>query len=308
MPKRASRGLDRRSNLDRTGPHFVSVAVLTSALLALAACGGLSVDQRSAVRDFGQASATFGDTTVAVVERLPESVARMNTFNLAMTPGEDAIDFNGPFDERDVGARILAARTIQNYAGLLLALADPSSGTLVRTEGDKFIASVEALGTNKAMSDADLDTVGTIVAGIGGVMIDREAAHALKKVVPAAHPQIVRIGELFATEFGAAGSIPTYMDAQALTLEKNATAYLKTRTAAADRMVGSQGLRLAETTFAQTEKIYPPVAETASQMVAAHAALVSALQQSGGTSMADIIAFAKGARALATSTAVLAAE
>ena len=288
---------------DRRRSGALRLAAMAGAVLVLAACG-FTGDQREAVRQFGQASAEFGDATVVVVQRMPRNLAALNVYTVAMSPGQDDTDFAGPFDADDVAARVRAARTVQNYAGLLLALADPSSGLLVQTEGGKFIASVNALGSDKAMSDGDLDTAGKIIAGIGGVMIDREAADALKQVVPMAHPQIVRIGELFATEFGSAGDIPTHMDAAALKLEKRSTDVLDARSNLADRVVAARGLRLAEVTLAQTQRIYPPIASTASQMVTAHTELVTALQSEGEASIGDIIVFLKGARNLATNTAI----
>ncbi len=290
---------------DRRRDGALRLMAVAGIVLVLAGCG-FTGDQRGAVRQFGRASAEFGDATVGVVTHLPRSVARMNVYQLAMTPGQDDADFVGPFSKINVDARVRAAETIQNYAGLLLALADPGSGLLVRTEGGKFIASVESLGKDKAMSDADLDTAGKIIAGIGGLMIDREAAEALKRIVPATHPQIVRLGEIFSNEFGPDGAIPLYMEAAALKLEKTSTDVLRQRSGPAEREVGARGLRLANVTSQRMDKVLPPIAETANQMVAAHAELVRALQAEGDVSLGDIVAFLKGAQNLATNTAVYA--
>ncbi len=145
MPRANKQGMGEAMTYDRRRDGALRLMAVAGIVLVLAGCG-FTGDQRDAVRQFGRASAEFGDATVGVVTHLPRSVARMNVYQLAMTPGQDDADFVGPFSKINVDARVRAAETIQNYAGLLLALADPGSGLLVRTEGGKFIASVESLG------------------------------------------------------------------------------------------------------------------------------------------------------------------
>ncbi|MCP4330811.1 MAG: hypothetical protein GY791_20675 [Alphaproteobacteria bacterium] len=299
-----TQGYGRRARQRSADCKLGRMLALSGMVLALGACG-LSVEQRDAVRQFSLASNSFGTVTAGVVEALPARVAQVNMYDLALTPDKDKIDFDGPFNERDVAARVKAAKTIQEYGALLLALVDANEAATLQKAGGKFTASVRSLDENQVLSDDQLDSIGKIIVGIGGLWIDRQAAEALKQIVPATDPQIAKLGDLFAGEFNKDGPVPEYMDARAFQLEKNAGKALEGKVQPGDRFVGSEALRLAGTTIRETNTVYPPIADAAMDMVAAHGKMVTALQ-TGDVSFASIRAFAKRVEDLAAAAAVFA--
>ena len=246
---------------------------------ALSACG-LSAEQRDAIAKFSEASAVLAETASDQLVEVRNDYIQMRTKRQKLTQVTYDDGFDGPLTPANIGAPIRATTVLRNYGDLLLVLATDSQEQALRTAADKFTNSIRGLAADKrAISDEQLDAVGNAIVTIGGYWIEDEKADAIKEIVPAAHPQVARIGELLAEDFDPKADViatayvleisDVMADTKIPLLEE--TRQSAVRTLAVDaRELAFQGER-------KVSGVFPGVVKAARNMVGAHNRLVDLL-------------------------------
>src|SRR5262249_23788300 len=135
-------------------------------------------------------------------------VIDLNSNLLALDPSRLANreQLDGDYSLPAVNARVRAANVLQTYGELLVALVADTQAQELQSAAASFTGSGRGLEPNRArLSYADLDAVGKLVAGVGGLVVEHKKAEALKGIVPKAHRQVEALGTLFADEFNPSG-------------------------------------------------------------------------------------------------------
>ena len=187
----------------RIASHVTGVAVL----VLLSACG-LTTSQRAAVRNFSQATAALGEATSGELVGMRNATIRMNTARAQLSPpGAIEGPLEGPFSADAVIARTQAATVLHDYGALLQALVDDTQEQELQTASDRFVASVRGLpGASKKISETQLAGMGQLVQAAGGVLVEYKKKQAIKRIVPAADPQVATLCDLLAADFDPDGA------------------------------------------------------------------------------------------------------
>ena len=287
-----------------------SASILTlfcTASLALSACG-LSQNEKEAVAEFSRAATVMGEAASTQVVQSRETYIELTTQYMALKPAENPDSVDGALSPENVEIRVKAARTVQAYGMLLLSLVQESQTQEIKAAGGAFTSSIRALDTDaQVLSEQQLDAIGKLIVGIGGLWVEEQKADALKKIVPEAHPQVAKIGELFDIEFSAKGGvIPSALDARARKVLVFAGKVLDEKNVAvSERRVAAQAKAFALAVQQRADHSLPSVSAAAEEMVKGHDALKKSLE-SGDVSLTDIKAFAKSVEDLIAAAAVFA--
>ena len=283
------------------------LALLCTVSLALSACG-LSQNEKEAVAEFSRAATVMGEAASTQVVQSRDTFIELNTQYMALQPAENLRSVDGVMPPERVEIRVKAAKTVQTYGMLLLSLVQESQTQEIQSAGGAFTGSIRALDANsQVLSDQQLDAIGKLIVGIGGLWVEEQKADALKKIVPEAHPQIAKIGGLFAEEFSTdVGAIPSALDARARRVLLSAGSVLDEEDAAvSERSVAAQAKAYALAVQQRANRTLPSVSVAAEKMVKGHDQLVKSLE-SGEISLSDIKAFAKSVEDLVAAASVFA--
>ena len=255
---------------------FFFSAVVAS---ALAGCG-LSAEQRDAITKFSEASAVLAETASNQLVEVRNDYIQMRTKRQKLTQVDLKGGFDGLLTPKDIGAPIRATTVLRNYGDLLLVLATDSQEEELRTAADKFTNSVRGLAAEKrGISDEQLEAVGNAIVTIGGYYIEDEKADAMKEIVPAAHPQVAKIGELLAEDFDPEAGVITTAYVLEISDVKAATRIplLKQKKHSAVRTLAVDAQELAFQGERKVAGVFPGVVSSANNMVIAHRRLVDLL-------------------------------
>lgn len=283
------------------------VALVT--LVVLQSACGLTTAQKEAVSQFGRASKGFGAAVSTEMIEIRNIVIDLNSNVLALDPARltnrDQLD--AAFSLPHVNARVRAANVLQTYGELLVALVENTQTKELQAAAGSFTSSVSGLDPYRArLSDADLDAVGKLVAAVGGLIVERKKAEALKGIVPRAHRQVEELGRLFASEFDPKqGALARNFDATGQRLVRATDRILDAQgSTAADRALAANAHRKGIEASQKANIIFPDLHQGAVTMVAAHAGLVEALARDR-VQIDDIKSFAKTVESLVASVRIL---
>lgn len=255
---------------------FMAAGVIAA---ALAACG-LSAEQRDAIAKFSEASAVLAETASNQLVEVRNDYIQMRTKRQKLSQVTLKGGFDGLLTPKDIGAPIRATTVLKNYGDLLLVLATDSQEEELRSAAGKFTNSVRGLAAERrGISDEQLDAVGNAIVAIGGYYIEDEKADAIKEIVPAAHPQVAKIGKLLAEDFDPkAGVITTaYVLEISDVMAATKIPLLKQKMHSAIRTLAVDAQELAFQGERKVSGVFPGVVSAATDMVGAHRRLVDLL-------------------------------
>ncbi len=173
-------------------------------LLVLAGCG-LTGAQREAAAGFARATAEVGEFTAKEFSGLRGLTIEMNTYDVAINGTADPNNLDESLDLDRVAARVAAATALSSYGQLLLSLVEETQEAELKAASDNFVASFKNV-SDKRLNDAQLDALGTLVQGVGGLLIERKKAIAVKRIVKDAKPDVDTICDLLIRDFNRTGS------------------------------------------------------------------------------------------------------
>lgn len=287
-----------------------NLSLCAALFLGLSACG-LSSVQRDAVIQFSTASAAFGETISTQMVETRSMVIDLNTHVLLLDPSmlTKREKIEGAFSLDRVGPRIQAAKAVQTYGELLLALVEDTQEKELQTAATNFTQSIRGLDSQKRkIGDDQLQGIGEVVVAIGGLWVEYKKREALEQIVPEAHEQIKEIGKLFATEFAANGAIARNLDATSQLAVRAADGILDQKgSSPGDRSAAAMAHRKGIETSLKANAIFPPMATAALEMVKAHSQLVNSLLKKELT-VADIKVFTTTVEDLLAASKLLAGK
>ena len=281
--------------------------VVASVLVVLLAGCGLSGAQRDAISKFSKASAALAETSSAQLVEIRTDYIEMRIERQKLGQSEVSGDFDGPLTPKDIRGPIKAATVLKNYGDLLRSLVADTQEQELKSAADKFINSVRGLDKEKRkISDEQLEAVGKLIVRIGGMWIEHQKAKAIKEIVPVAHEQVAKIGELMAEDFDrTAGLIATAYDLEIKRLKADTISLLlREKEISAARSLAVDARKLSFDGERRLTAVLPGLKTASTEMVKAHKRLVDLLI-SDELSIDDIKAFGKSVEDLLGAVFVL---
>jgi hypothetical protein len=284
---------------------------IATAGCAVALSGCVTAAQNEAVRTFGTAASAVGGATASELVALREATIAMNVRRLELEgvqpeqPGPDDLDES--FDPEAVELRVRAAGALQTYGDLLLVLIADSEREELARAADRLEQSIGNLPmADQRISQERLGALGDLVEGVGGILVERKKANALRQIVPEIDPQVAHLCELLAADLDpAALRLATGASVTAESLRVAADEALRSAPSRDERGAALAGLDLAAAQRTRNQTVLPRASQALKDLALAHAALSQAVT-SGTYEMEDIRRFGKQARALLDALRVLA--
>lgn len=287
------------------GLQIVRLVLCVGLLLGLSACG-LSSVQRDAATQFSRAAAAFGESVSTQMAEIRSTAVDLHMHAVALNPSKikerDKID--GAFDPQRVGVRIQAAKVLQNYGELLLALIEETQEKELESAAGRFTQSLRGLDPGQIkISEGQLEAIGKIVTTIGGLFVEHKKKEVLATIVPKAHDQITAIGALFGDEFDPKnGPIAKNFDAMSLRTVSYSDAILDSQgSSLTDRSIAAYAHRKGIESSRKANTIFPSMAGAATGVTKAHEQLVKALDEKA-YSTEDLVTFTKKVEDLLAAT------
>ena len=224
---------------------------------ALCGCTGLSIAQRGAVAKFSGAAADLGAIAGEEFRQSRFDVMAMNRARLGLgdrTVKPDRLD--GYFTLEDVGARVEVAEALRQYGLLLGRLAGGDEQAGVSAAAGRLVGSLTRLRAAGRIdiTDEKLSAIGSVVAAVGGMIVEAERARAVREVTSASGPAVRKVAELIRRDFDPAGEHWSVgYEAVAVKLAENAA---NTRADMGDALAGHKAEWLAaQSVLAEAESL-----------------------------------------------------
>ena len=171
-------------------------AVLLSCLACLLAGCGLTLQQRTAVLKFSDASRNFAGVTANEFVQSRADVLEMNTLRAMLKDTTiDTEKLDAPLTADRVKERVDAAEALQRYAELLQTLATSSKKEELQVASDALVTNLRKV-KGVSLSDEKAGAVGAAVQLVGGLYIEHKRAKAVRQVVVSTDPSIRQLLEL----------------------------------------------------------------------------------------------------------------
>jgi hypothetical protein len=108
----------------------------------------------------------------------------------------------GKFTPDRIQLREQAATALADYGVALLALVNYDGSQNLQSAADALAASIKGLPPQaKVISNADADLLSQIVQQLGGLLLEKMKADAVRRIVPTYHPQVVKLCSLLSDDF-----------------------------------------------------------------------------------------------------------
>jgi hypothetical protein len=108
----------------------------------------------------------------------------------------------GKFTPERMAIREQAAIVLSNYGDALLALVNYDGSQDLQSAAGALSTSIKGLPPSlKVISDADADILASLVQQLGGILIEKKKADAVRTIVPKYQPQVVKLCGLLAADF-----------------------------------------------------------------------------------------------------------
>jgi phosphoglycolate phosphatase-like HAD superfamily hydrolase len=133
--------------------------------------------------------------------------------------------------------------------------------------------------SNKKLSDTQLDSLGTVVQGIGGLIVEHKKAHAVKKIVLDTQGDVDVVCDLLIADFGSTGlGLGQGLNVTIKRLKGDADIALAQTNNFQDRLIAIEGYRLAETNKAKLDTVVKKARQLLIDLKKANSQLAGALQ------------------------------
>lgn len=300
--RRATSPSPRSRTPRRRGTH------LGLAFFFLLASCGLTIQQREAVRSFGEAARDFGHAAAEQIAALRSDVVQTNAGVLAFdhTKIKDPAHLDGGLTTEVVATRVRAAKALQAYGELLVAIVDDTQASQLQDATSAFTKSLRGVDPAKVkVSDEQLDSIGQLVRTIGGWWVEHSKKQALINIIPRATTHIDDVCELFAAELDSKGPLAMEVDGRGQLAMSAASRVLESNTAALqDRQTAAQLSQQGAALTVKAATLCPKLHSGATQLIAAQAKLVEVLT-TDATSLKDVTAFVTSVQQVVSAVAVL---
>jgi hypothetical protein len=152
---------------------------------------------------------------------------------------------------------------------------------------------------DKVITDADADVLANLVQQLGGLLVERQKAQALRRIIPLYQPQVNKLCQLLADDFDPNGSeLGKDYQNQSATLRQHEIDRLDTSGQnIAVRVQAVPALQLADSNYQRARHVLPGIAESARKCVTAGDNLMTAVANPG-YSVSDIYAFSQSVQKL----------
>lgn len=266
---------------------------------------GLNAIQQEGVARFAKASAGVGDFSARELSQLREATIEMNTKDIAINGKAKLTDLDESFDADDISARISASTALSSYGKLLLALVEETQEAELKDASDQFVDSFRRV-SGKNLNDEQLESLGTLVRGIGGLFIEYKKAKAVKKIVVDAKDDIdiicnLLIADFTRTELGLAQGV----DVTIKRVKADADIALAMPTVDfQSRLIAVEAYRFADDSNARLTIVGKKAIETLTALKLANSQLVATIQEDK-KSISDIRTLGSKIKELADATRVL---
>jgi hypothetical protein len=178
--------------------RFKNAVLLLSCFLT--GCG-LTLQQRTAVLKFSNASRNFAGVTANEFIQSRADVLEMNTLRAKLKDTNvDMEKLDAPLTAERVKERVDAAKALQRYAELLQTLANSSKKEELKVASDAFVTNLRRV-RGISLSDEKAGAVGSAVQLVGGLIIERMRAKAVGRVVVSADGSIRQLLDLIERDF-----------------------------------------------------------------------------------------------------------
>lgn len=180
--------------------EFRSVVRLAALVLVTAVTGcGLTVQQRTAVQQFGSATSDFAALTRAEFIQSRQDVIEMNRLRVLL--GDDSVEsLDAPFTADVMLPRLRALDALSEYGTLLQILLTTSSEAELQGSAAGLISSFRRV-PGVAVSDEQKNALGKAVAFGGSGLVEHKRAKSVKEVIELAHPHVTNLIQIVQRDF-----------------------------------------------------------------------------------------------------------
>jgi hypothetical protein len=268
-------------------------AVVLLGAVLVSGCG-LTVAQKATIGQFSRATATIGEGTAQELTRMRDGVIQANTSTLIIigedraAPGETTprkalitpATVERQFTVENIGRVGHAARALQSYGELLLALVEDSQAKELRGAAEGLVANLKA-ASDVSLQPKEEDAITSAVYAVGRVIVERKKAKAVKIIVPAAAPHIDKVTGLLAAEFdpNRDGSLGSAFRAAAERLRGEAANAFRQAKTPADRAVILPAWEYGRAASLRSDEIHKRISDAASGIQKSHRMLVEAVKR-----------------------------
>jgi hypothetical protein len=179
---------------------FRSFACLSAILLLTVVTGcGLTVQQKTAVQQFGSATSDFAALTRSEFIQSRQDVIKMNRLRVLL--GDESVkSLDAPFTPDAMLPRIRALDALSDYGVLLQTLLNTSSEAELHRSAAGLVSSFNRV-PDITMTDEQKNAIGRAVAFGGSGLVERKRAKAMKEVVELAHPHVTNLIQIVKRDF-----------------------------------------------------------------------------------------------------------
>jgi hypothetical protein len=305
--KNAERFVDRNGGgpTMRAAHYRLPLALFIASTLA--ACG-LTAAQRDAAGRFSSAAVDVGDFAANTFPAMRQSAIEMNTSDVILRGHAPADHLDQHFDLDKVEPRVAAAQALSNYGKLLRALVEETQAEEIKKASDNFVASVRNV-PGKKLSDQQYEALGTVVQGVGGMIVEAKKAHAVKEIVPQAQDDVDKLCDLLSEDFDRRKvHLAQGLDVTRIRLASDADlALTSTSGSSAERALAAQGVQQAAAADATLTVLDAQGKDTVQALKKANAALAAAVQEQS-YSLEDLKSLSQQVQGLAAAVRTLAGK
>lgn len=266
---------------------FPPVIGLLICFVMTTACA-ITPPQRSAITEFGEATSSFANLATSELHQMRDAVVAMNSSRLTLKGADDSTDLTNldeQFDPEVVRARVEAARALQAYGGMLVALSTGTQEADIQHAADKFISKVQKLPISSlGVTQNQLGALGEVIEGIGQRVVEVKRRKAITDVVGNTHKVIPQLCDLFTQEFDpSSGRLAAqYLNTTERLLPIAKIEFYDGQTVS-HRAAALQAYQLAMKYRDRRSAVIQPISQAARDLKNQHQNLVQALNDKGST-------------------------
>ena len=182
-------------------PHAIGIIIF----LFMATACAITTPQRSAITEFGEATALFAQLATSELHQMRDAVVAMNVSRLVLegtAANPDLTNLDEQFDPEVVKARVEAAQVLHTYGRMLVALSMGTQEADIQRAADSFLSSVKKLPISSiGITQNQTGALGEVVEGIGQKVLDVKRRKAILRLVGKTRDVIPNLCDLFIQEF-----------------------------------------------------------------------------------------------------------
>ena len=283
---------------------FSTIALLLLPVVFVCGCG-LSANQRAGVETFSAATRDLAALTDAEVVRIRSDVIEMNELRRKLGD-KDAKTLDGGLTVDNVRIHVDAVDALASYAELLQTLLETSQKDELKKAANSFVSSLRKANAVE-LTDKNAEILGQAIQLVGGMIVERMRAKAVRNAVNIAHPHVQAIiGTLSKAITPGLGSLGTAHKTAAGGLASQVG--MLTARGAEDisvRILIAEATNLRERKTARFAMVSAAIRESCTKLGEADNELVSLMAKSDLTTK-DIEGYVKQVRQLITTYKILA--